>query len=148
MSEARKRLIEEMRKSSKEYTKRLKRYEPLSGMTNIEHQIEEARKKEQRVKEELKQTEEEQHRIWKELKKKTLIELSNFSKRIRLQKAEEEAAYADYMKLSKEAPIVPTYTRILEEIAIQEKKHSDTLTDLIRDIETKIKLLQKELQTT
>jgi rubrerythrin len=127
--------LKKLRKEKKEFLKGKlpawhKRYEPLSGMANIEHQVEEARKEEQRIKEKLKETKDEQKSIVKRI-----INV------IDSRRGDEARDASTYFNLAREYSNIPTASKLFQQLSDEEDKHSKLLRMLADELERQIKQL-------
>ena len=136
MSENLKRLREEDKKIAEKFIRKHalphwhERYYPLAGMSQIEElerKAGEARKEEQRVKEQLKETEDEYKKVIEEV----ISTLSDLGK-------EEADSASKYQKLSNKYSTLPTVSRILSDFATEELRHSNKFFDLIRELRREI----------
>lgn len=124
MSEARKKMIEEMRESSRKYTERLVRDTPLSGMANIE----EIQRKEQEVKEKIKRKKE-------ELRLKREVQLAKIRRELDTARLDERSSIQLYEKLNNMFKEVPSTANLdLRQIIEEEKKHLERLEWIFRNL--------------
>ena len=136
MSENLKRLREEDKKIAEKFIRKHalphwhERYYPLAGMSQIEElerKAGETRKEEQRIKEQLKETEEEYKKVIEEV----ISTLSDLGK-------EEADSASKYQKLSNKYSTLPTVSRILSDFATEELRHSNKFFDLTHELRREI----------
>jgi len=112
------------------------RYEPLAGMSQIEElerKTEEASKEEQRIKEELKGTEEEYKRIIKEI-----------VNTIDTRRGDEARDSSTYFNLSQKYKDIPTVSKIFLELSEAEDSHQKKLLLLGNALEREIGLYSEK----
>ena len=98
----------------------------LSGMASVEElerKAEEARKEEERIKEQLKGTKEELWRILEALEEKLRVAATN-----------EDNDYMEYVRLERLYPDMPTAQKVFRELADDERRHAEYLRKLANEI--------------
>jgi hypothetical protein len=103
----------------------------------IEQQVEEARRKEQQTKEQLKMAKEEYKRELENTTEEIISLLSELSK--------EEASTANkYQKLSNKYSKFPTVSRVLSDFAMEELRHSNRFFDLVHELKRELEAKLRE----
>ena len=138
MSENLKRLREEDKKIAEKFIRKHalphwhERYYPLAGMSQIEdleRKAGEARKEEERVKEQLKVTKEELRQILEVLEEKLRIAAIN-----------EDDDHMSYVRLAEKYSDIPTAQKVFRELANEERRHAEYLRKLTNEIKREYSL--------